>query len=916
MVKRRSVSNVALAGHDFARPGSRAHRDIVARAGAMSVEQARPDRDTRVDHHPAVAGARSAIPRPKAPARALDAWWVALAARAALVVFPALILMGLLAPHSAGRVFWTVAVAGLPLFFVLAGYHRWRRICPLAFVAQLPTRLGHAGQRRAGPWLQAHAYHVAFAVFVACVWLRLVATNGDGFALAAFLLALALTSVVVGLVFTGKTWCNYVCPVSFVEKLYTEPRGLDDTPNSQCSACTACKPACPDINEENSYWKEILSPGKRDAYFAFPGVVLAFYGYYYLQAGTWSYYFGGSWTDQMGLFRTAFLAGRDPATAGFWFWPALPRAAAAAVTLIAGATVSLTGFRLLEPPLGRLLERRGRANDPATLRSLTYTVAAFGAFVTFYMFAGAPTLRLVTGLPRTFQVLVLVTATLLLVRRIGRKQSAFAEETLARKIIANWKWDDIPAPHDLREAFLIHTIRSQSHDDARQRMLELYKTAVRDSVESGVVSRSDVHRLDALRSQLHIADTDHERVMAELADERGGLAASHALPTSPEKQLQLETYAEALAVHLRRQEASGRGSDDRLVRELRDRYGVTAEEHAAAVERLMEHREGATGHLGDLPAAIEWSAATVERLEPVRSPVARFLVRLLRRRWERAAASLARVMGGDGKAAEALRGGLLSTDAEGRDATLAVLGVQVSAATARRLGEAVDRARARLGNGAGLADALRLQLASPDPYLRATAFYLLETMDQATSGDFELMEADEHPIARETVAAARATADGVVADTSTLEKMIGLRSIGIFDDLEPEDLAQLARAGTEVWYRAGETLCQEGERGDEVFVLLDGEVSMVHATGPAERVLAVEGPGSCIGELAVLDPAPREASVVASTVAVRVLRLTGGAFRQALAASPAVSEAVIRILARRLRRALPGSAGTGDWRAS
>jgi CRP-like cAMP-binding protein len=67
------------------------------------------------------------------------------------------------------------------------------------------------------------------------------------------------------------------------------------------------------------------------------------------------------------------------------------------------------------------------------------------------------------------------------------------------------------------------------------------------------------------------------------------------------------------------------------------------------------------------------------------------------------------------------------------------------------------------------------------------------------------------------------------------------------------------------------------------------------------RVMSVEGAGSCIGELAVLDPAPREATVVASTVAVRTLRLSGSAFRQALGASPAVSEAVIRILARRLR---------------
>jgi len=146
-------------------------------------------------------------------------------------------------------------------------------------------------------------------------------------------------------------------------------------------------------------------------------------------------------------------------------------------------------------------------------------------------------------------------------RRVGRRQSAFAEETLARKIIANWKWDDMPPPKDLREAFLIHTIRSQSNEEARRRLLDLYKTAVREGVESGVVSRGEVHRLDALRSQLHISDIDHERVMAELADEHGGLDFAMAVGTSPEKQLQLDTYAEALAVHAERQAATVHGDE-------------------------------------------------------------------------------------------------------------------------------------------------------------------------------------------------------------------------------------------------------------------------------------------------------------------------------------------------------------------
>src|SRR5204862_5239605 len=112
--------------------------------------------------------------------------------------------------------------------------------------------------------------------------------------------------------------------------------------------------------------------------------------------------------------------------------------------------------------------RGGEAPEPGTVRSVTFTIAAFTAFVAFYSFAGAPTLRLVPGLPRAFQVVVVSAATFALVRRFGRRQSAFAEETLARKVITNWTWTDVPPPRDLREAFLIHTIRSRSHEDARR----------------------------------------------------------------------------------------------------------------------------------------------------------------------------------------------------------------------------------------------------------------------------------------------------------------------------------------------------------------------------------------------------------------------------------------------------------------
>ena len=410
--------------------------------------------------------------RPAKPAAGIavrppDAWWVEPVARAAVLVFLGLIALGVAVPQIAGRLFWTVAVASLPLVFVIAGYHRWRRICPLAWIAQIPTRFGRAGHRRAGPWLQAHGYDVVLAALGVSLWLRLVATNGDGVVLATFLLLLSACAIAVGIMFTGKTWCNYLCPVSFVEKLYTEPRGLRDTPNSQCATCTACKPACPDINEENSYWKEILAPAKARAYYAFPGVVVAFYLYYYLQAGTWAYYFGGAWTHEPGLVRTAFLPGHDAITAGFFFLPVVPRAVAAATTLASGGAISLLTFKAVEPRLGAVLRKHGVTLDAAALRSTMFTIAAFTAFVSFYSFAGAPTLRLVPGLPHIFQLLVVATATLFLVRRIGRRQGAFTEETLARKIIANWKWrTSRPRRTSAKRSSFTPSARSRTRRDA------------------------------------------------------------------------------------------------------------------------------------------------------------------------------------------------------------------------------------------------------------------------------------------------------------------------------------------------------------------------------------------------------------------------------------------------------------------
>src|SRR5688500_19172643 len=125
---------------------------------------------------------------------------------------------------------------------------------------------------------------VCLFVFLASILvLRHVASNGDGRWIAGVLIGLALAAVAANAIFTGKTWCNCFCPVGVVERIYTDPSSLLPSANSQCVRCTACKKSCPDIDQENNYWRELTASGRRLATYAFPGVVFAFYWYFWLR---------------------------------------------------------------------------------------------------------------------------------------------------------------------------------------------------------------------------------------------------------------------------------------------------------------------------------------------------------------------------------------------------------------------------------------------------------------------------------------------------------------------------------------------------------------------------------------------------------------------------------------------------------
>ncbi len=860
---------------------------------------------------PATPITKSAPAKHKRAAEGEVEWWVEPIRWFALAVFIAVPVFAHMLQPYAGRVVWTVVVAAIPLFIVLVGYHRWRRICPLAFFAQIPVRLRRPGVKKASPWLQANYYYIPLAIFTASLWLRLIATNGDGHAISAFFVLISLGALIFGAFYTGKTWCNYICPVSFIEKIYTEPHGLRETPNSQCTKCTACKNLCPDINEENGYWKEIGMKSKRFAYFVFPGLVFGFYFYYYLQAGTWSAYFDGRWTDDPMVIHYAFMPGYDAQTAGFFFMPVIPRAVASIVTL---AFCGLTSYFLLtqlERPIGKWVRRREPEADDARVRHVMFSIAAFTAFTTFYTFAGAPTLwRAPWAVPHLFLITVVLTATLFLARRLKRTQKVFAEETLAKNIIKRWEWTDIQPPRDLREAFLIHTIRTRESAKGQTQVIEIYKDAVRETLANGFVTREEVQLLESLRSQLQIKKADHEKVMAALAEEERAMISDPSKQISAEKRLQLETYKRALENYLERVLAAEGDADDSFILTLRAEYRVTKEEHAAVLDDLLGGAGGIATRLAEELGIIERTSHAINALEAEPSAAAHDLLKdLLRRRRVHAVDRLLRSLSFEPRDETSLiiRAGLCSNHRVQRQTAVEQLSAQIPPIVGERLitshGETVSK-QAELTT---LASALRVQTESVDPYVRAVSLHVLAEQGGVGADMLARFGTDEHELVRETAAhlverqGRETSAVGGHAGLSTVEKMIALRSAPIFSSLPPEGLAELGRSSAEHEYAAEEALCVQGESGNEVFILLAGGVNVLIGQGANAKVVAEEKAGGFIGEMAVLDPAPRSATVVAKAGGVRVLRLDGDAFRDALNTDAAIASGVIRTLAQRLR---------------
>ena len=137
-----------------------------------------------------------------------------------------------------------------------------------------------------------------------------------------------------------------------------------------------------------------------------------------------------------------------------------------------------------------------------------------------------------------------------------------------------------------------------------------------------------------------------------------------------------------------------------------------------------------------------------------------------------------------------------------------------------------------------------------------------------------------------------------ITDGGEVAELAGtLSSVAFFDGFSDAELVRVAQLAVEVEAEKGAVIIDQGRVGQEVFVILEGEAG-VYVAG--EHV-ATLGPGSMVGEMALVQHRPRNATVVAATP-MKLISFDMSSFRTLLSEMPEVHNRVYDVLESRLER--------------
>ncbi|MCI0521798.1 MAG: SpoIIE family protein phosphatase [Chloroflexi bacterium] len=137
-------------------------------------------------------------------------------------------------------------------------------------------------------------------------------------------------------------------------------------------------------------------------------------------------------------------------------------------------------------------------------------------------------------------------------------------------------------------------------------------------------------------------------------------------------------------------------------------------------------------------------------------------------------------------------------------------------------------------------------------------------------------------------------------ETEQIVSILG--KVPLFQPLPEEELRRLARILEMITPQPGSLLFREDDYGDFFYVLIDGEVEILKALGtPAERLIAVRGPGEFIGEMSLLNLDGLRTASVRTRGKARLLEISRLEFNSLLERQPTLAYRMVRVLSERLK---------------
>lgn len=107
---------------------------------------------------------------------------------------------------------------------------------------------------------------------------------------------------------------------------------------------------------------------------------------------------------------------------------------------------------------------------------------------------------------------------------------------------------------------------------------------------------------------------------------------------------------------------------------------------------------------------------------------------------------------------------------------------------------------------------------------------------------------------------------GATFDSNTSKAIKSLKNIPLFRNFELEELLKVLEISKSVYYTKGDHIIEEGLLGEDMFILISGEVEISKNGKPITTLKA----GSWFGEMALIDRNPRSATITAKCEVVAV----------------------------------------------